>query len=43
VNILATIYSKLELFVGELAVSLKGALNIGRLKSIFPTEFVASQ
>ncbi|RIA96325.1 hypothetical protein C1645_815491 [Glomus cerebriforme] len=36
VNILAIIYLELEKSVDRPAIDLKGALNIGRLKSIFP-------
>ena len=42
-NILATIYSELDVSVGGLAVDLKGVLNIGKLNPAFPVRFAVSQ
>ena len=42
-NILATIYSELDLTVGGPAVDLKGVMNIGKLKSAFLARFVVSR
>ncbi|PKY15545.1 hypothetical protein GLOIN_2v1478935 [Rhizophagus irregularis DAOM 181602=DAOM 197198] len=42
-NILAAIYSELEMFVGGPAIGLKVAMNIGKLESVFLVMFVISQ
>ena len=42
-NITATIYSELEVSVGVPATGLKGAMNIGKLESVFLVVYVASR
>jgi hypothetical protein len=43
VIILVIIYSELETSVGVLVIGLKGAMNIGRLESVFLARFVIYQ